>query len=392
MSPARRLHGVKSSPVRDLLALTLRPEVISFAGGLPAPELFDVDGWGDAFAKATTDRDNLQYGPTEGHLALRTLLAARMTGKGVPTTEDDLLITTGSQQALTLLAIALVEPGDVVAVEEPTYLAALQCFQLAGARVVPVASDEDGMVPESLAEVLERDRPVLVYVVPTFANPSGRTQPPARRQALADLVAKHDTWLVEDDPYGELRFRGDPVPPLASYSDKVLYLGSLSKIGAPGLRLGWLRAPKDVMPAAVIAKQAADLHTSTIDQAAAAIYLTNIDLAAHIANLCATYRERRDTMIEALPATVPAGTTWTDPDGGMFVWLRLPGSPDAEEILREALTHNVAFVPGAPFYATTPDLATFRMSFSTNPPERIAEGMRRLAETFSATPSAGGAR
>lgn len=382
MSPARRLQGVKSSPVRDLLALTLRPEVISFAGGLPAPELFDVDGWGDAFAKATTERNNLQYGPTEGHVALRALLAARMTAKGVPTTEADLLITTGSQQALTLLAITLLDPGDVVAVEEPTYLAALQCFQLAGARVVPVASDEHGMVPESLATVLERDRPALVYVVPTFANPSGRTQPPARRQALADLVAGHDTWLVEDDPYGELRFRGEPVPPLASYSDKVLYLGSLSKIGAPGLRLGWLRAPEAVMPAAVIAKQAADLHTSTIDQAAAAIYLTNIDMNAHIAHLCAVYRERRDTMIDALPTTVPPGTTWTDPDGGMFVWLRLPGSPDSADVLRTALTHDVAFVPGAPFFATTPDLATFRMSFSTNPPERITEGMRRLAKTF----------
>jgi 2-aminoadipate transaminase len=380
--PARRLQGVRSSPVRDLLALTLRPEVISFAGGLPAPELFDLDGWGDAFAKATTERNNLQYGPTEGHVALRSLLAERMAAKGVPTTEADLLITTGSQQALTLLTIALLDPGDVVAVEEPTYLAALQCFQLAGARVVPVASDEHGMVPESLAEVLERDHPALVYVVPTFANPSGRTQPPERRRALADLVAGHDTWLVEDDPYGELRFRGDPVPPLASYSDKVLYLGSLSKIGAPGLRLGWLRAPKDLMPAAVIAKQAADLHTSTIDQAAAALYLSNIDMNAHIAHLCAVYRERRDTMIEALPTTVPEGTTWTDPDGGMFVWLRLPGSPDSADILREALTHNVAFVPGAPFFATTPDLATFRMSFSTNPPDRITEGMRRLAATF----------
>jgi DNA-binding transcriptional MocR family regulator len=390
MSPARRLHGVKSSPVRDLLALTLRPEVISFAGGLPAPELFDVDGWGEAFAKATTERNNLQYGPTEGHLALRTLLAARMTAKGVPTTEADLLITTGSQQALTLLTIALIEPGDVVAVEEPTYLAALQCFQLAGARVVPVASDEHGMVPESLAEVLERDRPALVYVVPTFANPSGRTLPPARRQALAELVAGHDTWLVEDDPYGELRFRGEPVPPVAAYSDKVLYLGSLSKIGAPGLRLGWLRAPAELMPAAVIAKQAADLHTSTIDQAAAAIYLANIDMNAHIAHLCAVYRERRDTMVGALPTTVPPGTTWTDPDGGMFVWLRLPGDQDSAEVLTTALTHDVAFVPGAPFFATTPDTSTFRMSFSTNPPDRITEGMRRLAKSFVVSSSSGG--
>ncbi|WP_243867013.1 PLP-dependent aminotransferase family protein [Actinophytocola oryzae] len=357
--------------------------MISFAGGLPAPELFDVDGWADAFAKAATDRRNLQYGTTEGDPHLRAQLAARMTSKGVPTTESDLLVTTGSQQALTLATIALVEPGDVVAVEEPTYLAALQCFQLAGARVVPVASDDQGMVPSALAEVLTREKPTLVYVVPTFANPSGRTQPAARREEIAALAATHDTWLVEDDPYGELRYRGTPVPPLAAYGDKVLYLGSLSKIGAPGLRLGWLRAPKDLMPATVIAKQAADLHTSTIDQAAAATYLANTDLNAHVAALCTAYRERRDTMIKALPTTVPKGTEWTDPDGGMFVWLKLPDTTDTADLLKEALKHNVAFVPGAPFFATTPDNTTFRMSFTTNPPEEISEGMHRLATTFS---------
>jgi DNA-binding transcriptional MocR family regulator len=379
MSPARRLHGVKSSPVRDLLALTQRPEVISFAGGLPAPELFDVDGWAAAFAKATGDRSNLQYAPTEGDPVLRELLARRMTARGVPTTPADLLVTTGSQQALTLVTTALVEPGDVVAVEEPTYLAALQCFQLAGARVVPFASDEHGAVPSSLAGVLERERPSLVYLVPTFANPSGRTLTAARRQEIAALAAAHDVWLVEDDPYGELRYRGEPVPALTSYGEKVLYLGTLSKIGAPGLRIGWLRAPAELMPTAVVAKQAADLHTSTIDQAAAAAYLANVDMNAHILGLRAAYRERRDTMVAALPATVPPGTTWTDPDGGMFVWLRLPGQVDTTEMLKRALAHNVAFVPGAPFFATNPDPATFRLSFTTNTPEEITEGMRRLA-------------
>ena len=391
MSPARRLHGVKSSPVRDLLALTQRPEVISFAGGLPAPELFDVDGWRDAFAKATDDRRNLQYATTEGDPVLRGVIADRMTRHGLPTAERDLLVTTGSQQALTLVATALLEPGDVVAVEEPTYLAALQCFQLAGARIVPVASDEHGMVPSALAEVLERDRPTLVYVVATFANPSGRTLPASRRQEIAALAEQHDVWVVEDDPYGELRYRGEPVPQLATYGDKVLYLGSLSKIGAPGLRLGWLRAPRSLMPAAVIAKQAADLHTSTIDQAAAAVYLTNADLDRHVAGLCTAYRERRDTMIAALPDTVPAGAEWSDPDGGMFVWLRLPGSVDTADLLRKALDHNVAFVPGAPFFATNPDTATMRLSFTTNPPEEIVEGMSRLAAAFT-SPSAGGGR
>jgi DNA-binding transcriptional MocR family regulator len=382
MSPARRLQGVKSSPVRDLLALTQRPEVISFAGGLPAPELFDVDGWRDAFTKAADDRRNLQYATTEGDPVLRGVIAGRLTTRGLPTSVEDLLVTTGSQQALTLVATTLLEPGDVVAVEEPTYLAAIQCFHLAGVRIVPVASDEHGMVPSALAEVLERDRPTLVYVVATFANPSGRTLPATRRQEIAALAARHDVWVVEDDPYGELRYRGERVPPLASFGDKVLYLGSLSKVGAPGLRLGWLRAPASLMPAAVIAKQAADLHTSTIDQAAAAVYLTSTDLDAHIAGLCLAYRERRDTMIAALPATVPEGTTWTDPDGGMFVWLRLPGEVDTTDLLKVALTHNVAFVPGAPFFATTPDTATLRLSFTTNPPDEIVEGMRRLAAAF----------
>jgi len=387
--PARRLHGVKSSPVRDLLALTQRPEVISFAGGLPAPELFDVDGWRAAFDQAlgTSARRHLQYAPTEGDTVLRELVAERMTRRGLPTEGGDLLITTGSQQALTLVATALLDPGAVVAVEEPTYLAALQCFQLAGARLVPVASDEHGMVPESLADVLVRDRPSLVYVVPTFANPSGRTLSAARRHELAELAAAHDVWLVEDDPYGELRYRGEPSPPLASYGDRVLYLGTLSKIGAPGLRLGWLRAPRSLMPAAVIAKQAADLHTSTVDQAAAAAYLTSVDMDAHVRGLCAAYRERRDTMVAALPATVPEGTGWTDPDGGMFVWLRLPGEVDTAEVLKHALAHNVAFVPGAPFFATTPDTATFRMSFTTNTPAEITEGMRRLAAALAELPT-----
>ncbi len=376
-SPSR----VASSPVRDLLALTARPEVISFAGGLPAPELFDLDGWRAAFDVAV-DRRTLQYAPTEGDPALRTAIAARMTGRGLPTAPEDLLITTGSQQALTLVATALLRPGAVVAVEEPTYLAALQCFRFAGARIVPVASDEEGMDPAALAEVLRSFRPALVYLVPTFANPTGRTLSAARRRTIAALAAEHDTWVVEDDPYGELRYHGAPVPPLALGASRVLYLGSLSKIGAPGLRLGWLRAPASLMPTVVIAKQAADLHTSTVDQAAAAAYLAMTDLDAHVAILREAYRARRDAMIAALPTTFPPGTTWTDPDGGMFVWVRLPGAADAATLLPAALAENVAFVPGAPFYATTPDRATLRLSFTTSPPAEIAEGMSRLARAI----------
>ncbi|MFD5827794.1 PLP-dependent aminotransferase family protein [Lentzea sp. NPDC060358] len=375
-----RTLPVDSSPVRDLLALTSRPEVISFAGGLPAPELFDLDAMRAAYDVALQDRSVLQYAPTEGNASLRALVSARLTSRGLPT--SDVLVTTGSQQALTLVATALLEPGAVVAVEEPTYLAALQCFQMAGARIVPVASDAEGLDPAALREVVERERPALLYLVPTFANPTGRTLSAPRRAAVAALAEEHDFWIVEDDPYGELRYRGTPVAPIAAASDRVLYLGSFSKIGAPGMRLGWLRAPADLLRAVTIVKQAADLHTSTVDQAAAAVYLSHNDLDAHIARLCVEYGARRDAMIAALPATVPDGTTWSDPDGGMFVWLRLPGDADSAELLREALRHDVAFVPGAPFFATTPDPATFRMSFTANTPAEIAEGMQRLAKVL----------
>jgi 2-aminoadipate transaminase len=384
-APAQRLRDVASSPVRDLLALIDRPGVVSFAGGLPAPELFDVDGLRAAFDRVLSGpnaRRHLQYAPTEGNTDLRSLVAARMTTRGLPTEAGDLLVTTGSQQALTLIAAALLDPGAVVAVEEPTYLAALQCFQLAGARIVTVPGDEHGVDPDALAGVLATERPRLLYLVPTFANPTGRTLTRDRRAAVAALAAEHGVWVVEDDPYGELRYRGEPVPALAAEpdaADRVLHLGSFSKVAAPGLRLGWVRTPASLRAPLTVAKQAADLHTSTIDQAAAAAYLADTDLDAHVRRLRDAYRERRDAMMAAMPGTAPAGSTWTDPDGGMFTWLRLPDGTDAASLLPRALAADVAFVPGAPFYATEPDRATLRLSFTTHTPVEIAEGMRRLA-------------
>ena len=386
---ARRLAGVASSPVRELLALIARPDVISFAGGLPAPELFDLPGLREAFQQALSDvvgRRSLQYAPTEGNAELRELVAERMTRRGLATVADDLLITTGSQQALTLVATALLDPGAVVAVEEPTYLAALQCFQLAGARVVPVASDADGLDPTALAEVIARHRPALLYLVPTFANPTGRTLTAQRRTAVAELASDSGLWVVEDDPYGELRYRGQPLAPLAAKAvaaDHVLHLGSFSKIGAPGLRLGWVRAPAALRPALTVAKQAADLHTSTVDQAAAACYLAAHDLDEHVRGLCAAYRARRDAMLAALPGATPPGTTWTEPDGGMFTWLRLPGRVDTAQLLPDALRCDVAFVPGAAFFPADPDRATLRLSFTSHPPDEITEGMRRLSAVLA---------
>ncbi|WP_369199835.1 PLP-dependent aminotransferase family protein [Streptomyces sp. PU-14G] len=382
---AARAASVGSSPVREILALTERPEVISFAGGLPAPELFDADGIRAAYDRVLTEEPQrvLQYSTTEGDPALRAAVAGRLAGRGLPTDPGALLVTTGSQQALTLLATALLEPGDTVLVEDPTYLAALQCFGFAGARVVPVRSDEDGVDPEALAEAVERDRPKLLYLVPTFQNPTGRTLPLARRQAVAEIAARNGLWLVEDDPYGELRFAGEPVPWLASLpraADRTVLLGSFSKVMAPGVRLGWLRAPAALRRACVVAKQSLDLHCSTVDQAAAARYLADSDLDAHLARVREAYRQRRDALVDGLATALPHGSTWNRPEGGMFVWARLPEGHDATALLHTAVAHDVAYVPGAPFFAGPPDHAALRLSFTTHTPKEISEGLDRLGQ------------
>ncbi|MFD3695724.1 PLP-dependent aminotransferase family protein [Streptomyces sp. NPDC058646] len=386
---AARSTSVEGSPLREILALTARPGIISFAGGLPAPELFDTEGLRAAYDAAFTDsaRRALQYSTTEGAPELREIVAARAAARGLPTGADDVLVTSGSQQALTLITTALVEPGDVVLVENPTYLAALQCFGLAGARVVAVPCDEDGILPDALAEIVERERPKLLYTVPTFQNPTGRTLPAARRAAVADIAARLGLWLVEDDPYGDLRYEGDHIPWLAAHpgaEDRTALLGSFSKIMAPGLRLGWLRAPAALRRAAVVAKQAADLHTSTVDQLAAAHYLGAADLDAHVDTVRAAYRARRDALLGGLGDALPAGSSWNRPEGGMFVWARLPEGHDAGALLDSAIAHQVAFVPGAPFFTTLPDPRTLRLSFTTHTPEEIEEGLRRLGATIRA--------
>ncbi|MEU0804789.1 PLP-dependent aminotransferase family protein [Streptomyces sp. NPDC005970] len=384
---AARAASVAGSPVRDILALTARPEVISFAGGLPAAELFDAEPIREAFARVLTEapRRALQYSTTEGDPGLRAATAGRLTARGLPTDPDELLVTSGSQQALTLLATALLEPGDVVLVENPTYLAALQCFSFAGARIVPVPGDEDGLDPAALDALVEWERPKLLYTIPTFQNPTGRTLPAERRRAVAEVAERRGLWIVEDDPYGELRFEGEPVPWIASRpeaADRTVLLGSFSKIMAPGLRLGWLRAPAALRRACVIAKQAADLHSTTVDQMAAARYLTDSDLDAHLARVRDAYRERRDALLAGLGEALPEGSRWNRPDGGMFIWASLPEGYDATERLRVAVEHDVAYVPGAPFFAGEPDRATMRLTFVTHTPEEIAEGLRRLAKAL----------
>lgn len=380
---AARARSIGGSPVRDILAVTARPEVINFAGGLPAPELFDAEGISAAYRAvlAETPARALQYSTTEGESGLRAALAARTSARALPTGPDDLLVTTGSQQALSLLATALLEPGDTVLVENPCYLAALQVFGFAGARVVAVPGDGHGVDPEALEELVARERPKLLYTVPTFQNPTGRTLPGERRAAVAEVAGRHGLWIVEDDPYGELRFEGERVPWIASYpgaEDRTVLLGSFSKVMAPGLRLGWLRAPAELRRACAVAKQAADLHTPTLNQLAAARYLADSDLDGHVTRVAAVYRERRDAMLAGLADALPVGSSWDRPEGGMFLWARLPKTYDTTVLLPAVVRQEVAYVPGAPFYAAEPDPSTLRLCFVTQTPKEIGEGLRRL--------------
>ncbi|KRV46408.1 transcriptional regulator [Wenjunlia vitaminophila] len=382
-----RARAVGGSAVREILAVTAKPEVISFAGGLPAPELFDVAGLAAAYQAvlAQAGEEALQYSTTEGDPGLRAVVAARLSARGLPTGPDDLLITSGAQQGLALLATTLLEPGSTVLVEDPCYLAVLQVFGFAGARVVPVPCDEDGLDPEALDHLVSRERPTLLYTVPTFQNPTGRTVPADRRAAIGEVAARRGLWIVEDDPYGDLRYEGQQVPWIASFpqaADRTVLLGSFSKIMSPGMRLGWLRAPDALRQGCVVVKQSADLHTPTVNQLAAARYLADRDLGAHIATVRDAYRARRDAMLAGLPDALPPGSRWTRPEGGMFVWVRLPDGYDTVSLLRRAVEHDIAYVPGAPFYVAEPDRATMRLSFVTHRPEEIAEGLRRLAEVL----------
>ncbi|MBV7649149.1 aminotransferase-like domain-containing protein [Streptomyces albidoflavus] len=386
---AGRAVGGGGSPVGDILAVTARPEMINFAGGLPARELFDAEGIAEAFRTVLAEQAPraLQYATTEGEPALRGALAGRMTARGLATEADDVLVTTGSQQGLSLVAQALIEPGDTVLVESPCYLAALQVFAFAGARIVPVACDDDGIDPAALEELVVRERPKFLYTVPTFQNPTGRTMTADRRREVARIAARRGLWIVEDDPYGELRFAGERLPWIASLpeaADRTVLLGSFSKVMAPGLRLGWLRAPRPLRAACALVKEGTDLHTPTVNQLAAVRYLADNDLDAHVARVAAVYGTRRDALLAGLPDALPAGSTWTTPQGGMFVWARLPEGHDTAALLRTVVGFDVAYVPGAPFFAGRPDHGTLRLCFVTQTPDEIAEGLRRLEKGFAA--------
>ncbi len=379
---ARRMSRMPPSAVREILKVAEQPEMLSFAGGLPAPELFPVEAIAEAHAEvlARDGRAALQYSTTEGFGPLREWVVDRLARRGVRASTDQVLITNGSQQGIDLVARVLLDQGDVVAVENPSYLAALQTFAGCEAVFAPVESDDDGMQMESLDRVFAERRPRLVYVVPEFHNPKGTTLSMERRAHLVRLCQAHRVPVLEDDPYGELRFRGEAQPPLAALDGEgvVVHLGTFSKTLAPGMRLGWLVGPKELVRAAAIAKQAADLHTATLAQRAAVALLARFDYDAHLVKLRKVYGERCQAMLGALERHFPPGGSWTRPDGGLFVWARLPAGVSADDIFASALREKVAFVPGSAFFAEHPRHDHLRLNYSNRPADLIEEGIARL--------------
>ncbi len=389
---ADRLNNVETSAIRELFKLLGKPGIISFAGGFPDSAMFDVEGLREASQKALADNPGaaLQYGATEGYDPLREQLAAFMQSKGVQDiAAQQLIVTTGSQQALDLLGKTMIGPGDKVIVEGPTFLATIQCFRLYGAEVISAPIDADGVQVDQLEALIAEHKPKFVYLIPTFGNPSGAMLSLERRKRILELAVKYQTLVVEDDPYGDLYFNDAPPPSILALSkdvpgsrDWVAHCGSLSKVLSPGLRVGWLIAQPELLAKATMCKQFSDAHTSTFAQATAAAYLQAGRMPATLKHVRQVYAQRAQAMGEALRRELGDAIAFTQPQGGLFFWARLTGANGAiangAELARRAIDQGVAFVPGAPFFAANPDLASLRLSFATADVAKIEEGVARL--------------
>lgn len=381
------MDNLKASEIREILKLTERPEVISFAGGLPAPELFPIEEMKVVSRKVLEEMGQaaLQYSATEGYPPLRKAITERMKVFGIESDPDEILITSGSQQGLDFCAKIFIDPGDVVVVESPSYLGAINAFKAYQCNFVEVPTDQDGMLMEDLENVLKNTPNVkYIYVIPDFQNPTGKTWSVERRKAFMALANQYDVPVVEDNPYGELRFEGEIPPSLKSMDpeNRVIFLGTFSKTFTPGLRMGWVLAEKSILEKFILVKQGADLQTNSMTQRELAMFLEMYDLDAHIEKIKNVYRKRRDIMLKTMEETFPEGVTWTYPNGGLFTWVEFPEHINTRDLMVEAIKKNVACVPGGSFYPNGGRENAIRVNYSNMPEDRIVEGIKRLAEVI----------
>lgn len=384
---AKRASRVKSSETREILKVTERPEVISFAGGLPAPELFPVEALNEA-CEAVLKEDgpaSLQYSTTEGYIPLRNAIIKRMSAIGIQASLEQVIITSGSQQAIDLTGRLLLDEGDTILCESPTYLAAINAFKVYDANFVEVDMDEDGMIMEALEKQLQlHPNAKFIYTIPDFQNPTGRTMKLERRKRMIELANQYNVLIVEDNPYGAVRFSGEPLPPVKHFDTegRVIYLSTFSKIFTPGLRLGWICADEVFIEKYVAFKQTADLHSDSFAQRITAKYMELYDIEAHIEKIKTVYKERCTTMLDCIDQFFPKSVSHSKPEGGLFIWVELPDSVDSSKIFLECLKNDVAFVPGIPFFPNSQQKNMLRLNYSNMPKERIIEGMKRLGEVL----------
>ncbi|GGE71572.1 2-aminoadipate aminotransferase [Massilia psychrophila] len=382
---SQRAAQMQSSFIREILKITQRPEIISFAGGLPSPDTFPVEQMKAAFDTVLTNSGKvaLQYGPTDGFPPLREWIANSLSTAGCTIAPEQVLMTSGSQQALDLIGKVLIDEGSRVLVETPSYLGALQAFSVYRPQFASVATDDDGLVPGSIEKVAIGAR--MLYALPNFQNPTGRSLSIPRRRELVETCARHNLPLIEDDPYGALSYKGEPFPKMLNMNPGgVIYMGSFSKVLTPGIRLGYVVAPLPLVRRLELAKQAADLHTAQLTQMVVHEVIKDGFLERHIPTIRALYANQCQAMLDALAACFPAGVSWTKPEGGMFIWVTLPKHIDTMKLLDHSIAERVAFVPGAPFYANEAETNTLRLSFVTVSPERIREGIAILGKLIAA--------
>jgi len=383
---SKNIAKLSGNVIREILKLTQQTDIISFAGGMPPDDSFPIEALKDISSKVIDKYGSsiFQYGTSEGFMPLREFIVTWMAAKGVNTVIEEVLITSGSQQGIDLLSKVFIDSGDGVILENPTYLAAIQIFNLYGARFSPGESDDLGFIPQSLNKAIENNISKLLYLVPSFQNPTGISLARERRQELAELLSRFDIVMIEDDPYGDLRYSGEAIIPVKSFDKdrRIVYLGSFSKTIAPGLRVGFAVGPKDIIRKMVIGKQASDVHSCNLAQAMIYEFCAQGLLKPHIESLIVNYRKKRDLMLKMINKYFPPSTSWTIPEGGLFIWAKLPDGASASDLFKLAIEEKVAFIPGNNFYASGGGENSLRLNFSNASEEQIEDGINRLGRAL----------